>query len=226
MNFTAFPKIPRLNRECVITEKIDGTNAQVFVWDECYNTNTDKKSPLLIPAGPLPADIPAISLGEGIHVAAGSRNKWITPQDDNYGFAKWVSDHAAELVYLGHGRHFGEWWGKGIQRNYGLAEKRFSLFNVSRWKTAKRPESLDWGTATESAARILLPDCCDLVPRLYDGPFSSTSARNHVSILRALGSVAAPGFKTPEGIIIFHTAANHCFKVTLEGDEKPKSSKE
>lgn len=29
--FVAYPKIPRLKRNCVITEKIDGTNAQIFI---------------------------------------------------------------------------------------------------------------------------------------------------------------------------------------------------
>jgi len=32
--FEAFPKIARLNRNCVITEKIDGTNAQIHITDE------------------------------------------------------------------------------------------------------------------------------------------------------------------------------------------------
>ena len=31
MEFEEFPKVPRLSRGCVITEKIDGTNAQVMV---------------------------------------------------------------------------------------------------------------------------------------------------------------------------------------------------
>lgn len=31
MTFVPFPKIGRLSREIVITEKIDGTNAQVFI---------------------------------------------------------------------------------------------------------------------------------------------------------------------------------------------------
>ena len=38
-----------------------------------------------------------------------------------------------------------------------------------------------------------------------------------------MGSSAAPGFKQPEGIIIYHTAGNLLFKVTLVGDEKPKT---
>ena len=30
MEFEAFPKIGRMNRDCTITEKIDGTNAQLL----------------------------------------------------------------------------------------------------------------------------------------------------------------------------------------------------
>ena len=101
--FVAFPKIPRLVRDIIITEKIDGTNASVYV-------------------------------GEDGQVMAGSRSRWITPTDDNFGFAKWVAANADELrTGLGIGTHYGEWWGAGVQRKYGLTEKRFSLFNVSRW---------------------------------------------------------------------------------------------
>lgn len=31
MTFEAFPKISRLRRNVIVTEKIDGTNAQVFI---------------------------------------------------------------------------------------------------------------------------------------------------------------------------------------------------
>jgi hypothetical protein len=103
MDFTGFPKIARFNREVIVTEKIDGTNAQIHIDDT------------------------------GAVLTAGSRNKWITPTDDNAGFARWASENTAELLRLGPGSHFGEWWGAGIQRRYGLTEKRFSLFNVSRW---------------------------------------------------------------------------------------------
>src|SRR4051812_4307796 len=101
--FQAFPSIARLFRECVVTEKIDGTNGVVHVSDD------------------------------GLTVTAGSRSRWITPEADNFGFARWVAEHAEELRALGPGFHFGEWWGSGIQRRYGLDEKRFSLFNVGRW---------------------------------------------------------------------------------------------
>jgi hypothetical protein len=79
-----------------------------------------------------------------------SRSRWITPDDDNFGFAAWVEANRDELLTLGPGRHFGEWWGSGIQRGYGLpkGEKRFSLFNVSRWGESR-------------------PACCHVVPVLY-----------------------------------------------------------
>jgi len=172
-DFVEFPKIPRMRREIIVTEKIDGTNAQVFVGDDGS-------------------------------VLAGSRTRWITPEQDNHGFAKWVAERENELRALGPGRHFGEWWGCGIQRGYGLKEKRFSLFNVSRWQDER-------------------PACCHVVPTLYRGIFTTEIVERIVENLRANGSAASPGFMKPEGVIVFHVAANSGFKVTLDRDEEPKS---
>ena len=174
-DFLPFPKIARLNRRIVITEKIDGTNAQIFI-DEAGN------------------------------VRAGSRNRWLTPEADNFGFAASVERHKTELLKLGPGRHFGEFWGSGIQRGYGENSKHFSLFNTTRWEGASD-----------------LPSCCRVVPVLYRGPFSEAAIIDCLDALRVRGSVAAPGFLKPEGIVIYHTAANQCFKVTLEKDEEHKS---
>ena len=170
--FEPFPKMARLARQIVVTEKLDGTNAQVFVSDD-----------------------------GAVHAA--SRTRWITPADDNYGFARWVADNEAALRDLGPGRHFGEWWGAGIQRRYGLDEKRFSLFNVARWGDAR-------------------PSCCHVVPVLYTGSFETSAVEVCLDLLRSHGSVAAPGFMNPEGVIVFHTAANIGFKKTLQRDEMPK----
>ena len=73
-----------------------------------------------------------IAIGEDGEFQVGSRNQWITPEKDNAGFARWAYEHKDELMQLGKGFHYGEWWGQGIQRGYGLDEKRFSLFNTSR----------------------------------------------------------------------------------------------
>lgn len=173
--FEEFKKIPRLSRECIVTEKIDGTNGVLLIAED----------------------------GE---LFAGSKSRWITPADDNYGFAKWVEANKAELMKLGVGRHYGEWWGQGIQRNYSLTEKRFSLFNVNKW--------------SDPAVR---PSCCHVVPvlgrDLFDAPALGLKALKR---LREEGSVAAPGFMKPEGIIIFHVAGNLLFKKTIERDDEYK----
>jgi hypothetical protein len=194
MDFTGFPKIPRLSRDIVITEKIDGTNAQVYI-----GPTADIDPGLVL----------AVRDGD-LAIIAGSRTRWITPgKQDNAGFAGWVRDNAHELFRLGPGRHFGEWWGRGIQRGYGLAEKRFSLFNVAVWG--------------DDAVR---PACCSTVPVLYQGPFTTEAASTQIERLRTLGSVAAPGFMNPEGIIVFHTAGNLMFKKTVEGDEHYKGARQ
>lgn len=171
VEFKEFGKIARLNREVVITEKIDGTNAAVVVTDD------------------------------GL-VFAQSRNRVITPDKDNYGFARWVETNAENLKQLGPGYHYGEWWGNGIQRGYGQDRKRFSLFNTWRWKDAH-------------------PECCDVVPvltgwnKIWDVPTA-------VQFLKDRGSQAAPGFMQPEGVIVWHVASSTYFKVTCENDQSPK----
>lgn len=151
----------------------------------------------------------ALIVGDGF-VAAQSRNRLITPDDDNYGFARWASENAGALTdLLGTGRHFGEWWGSGIQRGYGLTkgEKRFSLFNTARYAGA--PLDQVAGLAT--------------VPVLYQGPFDQHEIRRSLDCLRVYGSFAVEGFMDPEGVIVFHSAAQQMFKVTIKGDEAPKS---
>ena len=174
MEFTEFPKIARLSRECIITEKLDGTNASVFI-------------------------------GEDGEFLAGSRTRWITPKEDNHGFARWAEEHKTELLALGPGHHFGEWWGLGIQRSYGLKEKRFSLFNTSRWDVPERPA------------------CCGVVPVLWRGLFSEANWTDIMLGLQANGSRAAPGFMKPEGIVIFHIQGRSLFKKTFDKDDAGKS---
>lgn len=79
IEFVEFPKIARLNREIVVTEKIDGTNAQIFIRPESdggFEFGTDTH-----------VDLPDGSQG---FIRAGSRTRWISTQDDNFGFAQWV----------------------------------------------------------------------------------------------------------------------------------------
>jgi hypothetical protein len=141
----------------------------------------------------------SVHVTEDGDVIAASRNRWLTIGSDNYGFAAWVLAHKKDLLTLGAGTHFGEWWGRGIQRGYGLTEKRFSIFDVARGETK--------------------PACCHIVPILYRGEFCSLEIDFVLIDLAERGSRAAPGFMRPEGIVVFHTAANVGFKKTLESDE-------
>jgi len=42
--------------------------------------------------------------------------------------------------------------------------------------------------------------------------------------LAHVGSIAAPGFMQPEGIVIYHTSGNVLFKKTFENDEVGKGN--
>lgn len=176
IEFVPFPKLSRLTRNCIITEKLDGTNAQVIITED----------------------------GE---IAAGSRTRIITPgkTTDNFGFATWVEEHKDQLVQLGPGRHFGEWYGQGIQRGYGLTERRFALFNVRKWNDENPP-----------------PGCCEVVPVIAETLFDTAAIEQEMDELRTNGSAAVPGFMDPEGIVIFHTASGSLFKKTFVGDDTGK----
>ncbi len=199
-DYPSFPKIPRLFRDIVVTEKIDGTRGLISiqpVYDEWA----------------VSVGTPYFDLGGLIHtVRAGSRNRWITPEDDNFGFAKWVKENAEKLAELGPGLHYGEWWGAGIQRRYGLTgnDKRFSLFNTGRWR--------DDGRETN------IPDVPGLsvVPVLYSGMNHEGAIDDCLDDLNLEGSEAAPGFMKPEGVVVYHTAARTYSKVTIDNDSVPK----
>lgn len=176
--FISFRKIPRWFREIKILEKIDGSNGQIYVPE-------DSNEPLL----------------------AGSRNKWITIEHDNYGFAAWVQSNSEELRTLGPGRHFGEWYGSKIQRGYGMVERRFVLFDTDKWSERR-------------------PSCCDVVPILSFGPNTEEHIFRCLEHLKSNGSALVSGFMRPEGVVVIHNASGHKFKILLEGDEHPKGNAE
>lgn len=173
IEFTPWPSIARLHRDTVITEKIDGANSAIVITEE----------------------------GE---FGTQSRNRIITPEEDNFGFARWAYGHKDELVeILGTGHHFGEWWGSGIQRGYGLTkgDKRFSLFNTPRWRDSWVDQKLEG---------------LSLVPELYIGDFDTEAIKQVMADLHNGGSKASPGFMKPEGIVIYHTKARAAFKSTFD----------
>jgi len=134
-----WPRLIRLIERWTITESIDGTHA-VIVID---------------PAGPASRNEPGVSIarrpdGQHLRVRAASRTRWLVTESDardgcgrdNFGFATWVAEHAAELAVLGPGAHHGEWYGAGIGSGYGLAGRRFALLDTVRWKPNKLPDGV------------------------------------------------------------------------------------
>lgn len=206
--FNRYPSLSRFSQGWTITEKIDGTNSQIVI-DRLASADDGVYRDQAVAVLDRP-------LGEGeednpynnLYVFAGSRNRLITPESDNMGFARWVRDNAAVLAdTLGEGRHYGEWWGQGIQRGYGLREKRFSLFNAIRWQN------------------VALPDGVYTVPAFVlngylDNP--GESALVAMNRLKEEGSLAAPGYDNPEGIVMYHRASDTGFKKTFDYDEAGK----
>lgn len=186
MEFQSFSDIERFNSQVTITEKIHGTNAQVYVF-EYTSTNGQSHEPRM-------------------GVRAGSRTRIITPEDDNYGFARWVHDNADGLIKtLGPGLHFGEWFGSGINSGYNLTkgEKRFALFNVHRW------EKVDLSAVPGLA----------VVPVLYRGPYRDGIVTEVMTTLKAMGSQAVQGFMNPEGVVIRFDRNGAMFKQVFTAEE-------
>lgn len=211
--FKKFPKIQRLNREVIVTEKIDGMTAGVHV------TPVDNIEQW---EGPF---VKHVRLGDDEFIVQASSKTHLLSANPSahHNFVGWVQENARDLVEgLGVGSHWGEWWGQGINRNYGLTENRWSLFNVSRWAESwhihgdaiRRP-------LLENAEQRYAPMCCYVVPVLARGlPADSEDNAVEVAIndLVKNGSRAVPGFKKPEGIVVYWTKGNTLMKWSFGGD--------
>jgi RNA ligase len=206
-DYPKFPKIPRFDTSFWLTEKIDGSHGLIRIEKaegdpNIALENVPKGSQAVVTDG---AGAPDFE-GSGVYfVRAGSRNRWITPDEDNHGFARWVWINALNLtIALGPGHHYGEWYGKGIQRGYGLDEKRFMLLHVFRW--SENPPETD---LVEVATVLDTSNGSDL----------STTVTFWEDMLRTRGSMHVPGYDRPEGIVIQnHTDRSVFFKHPFDKD--------
>ncbi len=196
--FIGWPKTSRLFSPIVVSEKIDGTNGQVYI------------VPVDDPHTPFHPRCTA-RVGVGLNpehqydVYAGSRNRWVKPGDDNLGFAAWVYDNVELLITtLGEGRHYGEWFGQGIQRGFGGQGKYFALFNAVRWKDIPNCVSHYHEVPGLRAA-----------PILYSGEYDPDVLWAVKDELSRYGSVVAPGFYNPEGLIVHFVHNRTNFKVII-----------
>ena len=220
MEFRSWGKTPRLFRDIVITEKIDGTNSAIII-EQIF-----------------PNDVATNHFAEvGIDgafyaVGAQSKNRLIFPgkTTDNYGFAAFVEANVVELVrLLGVGHHFGEWWGEGIQKRYSggssdVTSKRreFALFDTAKHAGGVKGDLYTlptFGQFEDEAGRSVTVKS---VPVLYEGDFSEQAIRDALDDLNRFGSVAAPFHPNPEGIVIYHAQSKQVYKVTRDNNDKGK----
>lgn len=184
--FHAWGKTARVDSPVVVTEKIDGTNGLIVIGDQ----------------------------GE---IFAGSRNHWLVGQaineepiwnvGDNYGFGAWaVENHHALIDLLGQGWHYGEWWGQGIARRYDQTRKRFALFDI-------RHSDKPWGGVWDDDANEI---GMLTVPVLYDGPMDHKEIERTVEHLQKRGSVVAPGYRHPEGLVVRFSHNGVRFKKVID----------
>jgi hypothetical protein len=204
IQFKGWQKIGRLRRNTIASEKLDGASAAIGVVELERGANG------ALPFGwdRQPAKMVVTDAGTFL-LYCQNRTRIVTPggDTDNYGFAAWAYENAETLALdLGPGLHFGEWWGLGIQRGYGQKAKRLSLFNTSRW-----------------AGNEFTTPNLGVVPVVGYGPMGDDLVNGALDLLRREGSIAAPGFMNPEGIVLFHAATHSMYKVTLSGDDAPKT---
>lgn len=185
--FKGWGSTPRFHKGLTITEKIDGTNACIVIWDG--------------------------------KVQAQSRKRMITPDDDNYGFAKWVYDNAGVLTdTLGYGYHYGEWFGEGIQKNpLGIEGKRFALFHATKY-------------TEDNGYELNKVDGLETVPLLFHGQAQFDTLAEVIHGLSAFGS-RVQGAQThwdegltmdvaadAEGVIVWHKETQQKYKILLKDD--------
>lgn len=209
LEFESWGKTPRwANETMTITEKIDGTNACIVIlpFEQGYGENIERGEAILV-RDPVRED--------DVVFATQSRKKFIWPgkQSDNAGFAAWAWENAVDIVGdLGYGKHYGEWWGRSIQRGYDQDTKRFSLFNPWRY--------------SEDGDRLFTVEGMGTVPILYSGAASEEAVTSSLFYLEMEGSVAAPGYMNPEGVIVSYKLAQRSYKAFVNDDGIPKSLKE
>jgi hypothetical protein len=214
-DFESFPDIKKLGKAALyITQKIHGSNAQIYVFRNTEYVTTLESMPDEARAAKLSAEYPGKELTfeqrkEGgvdmfttfTDLACGSRSQWVVPGKDNFGFAEMVYAHKQEFIdKLGLGRHYGEWAGPGINSGEGLTQKYFILFDHWRYPEG-RP----------------LPPNTKVVPVLYDGPFDMGQVAIAMNDLRANGSKLVPGFMAPEGVVV--RIKGERYKVVFQDEE-------
>lgn len=138
-------------------------------------------------------------------VGCQSRNRLLSINDDNMGFAKWVDQNKNTLKIFPDGYYYGEWCGPGIQKNpHNLDEKTFFMFPTGVTKFL------------DPLKNLLPTSTLKFVNILYSGVYTSTIVDKTMSELAA--NAKRKGYK-PEGVVIYSISNNVFQKATFENPE-------
>lgn len=185
MEFKAFEKIQRYEKGyATITEKIDGTNACI-AFDLHRNLTVQSRKRIITPV--------ALD-GNGA---------------DNYGFAHYARTHEYDLwKFFGPGRHYGEWFGTGINRGYGMLERVFAPFNT--------------GLFSRERVEAEAPEGVSFTPVMWEGLLTdlNVGVEYVMNELAEFGSFTKEGAGwAAEGAMIFSNQFGY-LKVPFEGAHK------
>lgn len=222
--FKSWGSTPRFHKGLHITEKIDGTNAGVSVQGFSYGHHVINE---------IPSDaILVVDDEKNVEylVRAQSRKRIITPQNDNFGFAKWVWENADGLAnLLGYGYHYGEWYGEGIQKNpLAVAGRRWALFNTWHWANKGNVER--FGAANIPGLTFVPvlhneqtdgPADYKTIPRILEDLWENGSYADGYMTLREANKMDFH-VEGPEGIIVWQRETRQRYKILLHEDDKHK----
>lgn len=147
-------------------------------------------------------------------VAAQSRTKVITLEDDNMSFAKWLEERRDYFSNLAGDKHmtiFGEWCGKGIQKGTSISQldrKVFVVFAIQYGGVDGEPTVLDINPNSINKVLVNNPDDVFVLPWLDGKPFvvdfasreQMENAANKLNLLVDNIEVCDPWVKSVFGI--------------------------
>ncbi len=194
--FHKYFKIPRIENETfTISEKIDGSNGLIYVHHARFD---DVKKGV-----------------DRSYILAGSRSKWLIDDGsktwDNHGFGSWVEENEEDLYSLDEGYHYGEWYGKGINRGYGLLDKRFMLFNYGRY--AEKLRLADSGLLFNMPTKVQVETVFHHNVKFEQLFQIIAEVRYH---LTHDGSKHVQGYIKPEGLIVRSELSGKLWKVIID----------
>lgn len=179
--FKSWPKTPRGEGPALYTEKLNGENVGI-IFQRRFDTESkmDMNNVMFVDTNTNESFV--------LRVAAQTRNRMATIDDDQVGIAKWVSERryslTLDLYDFNRGAELEHHYGEFV-KGKGLKVPHVFLFNAGRWRGAE-----------------FTTDGLSVVPVLYEGTHTHEQLTATLRDLEENGSKVLDG--PAEGVIVFH----------------------